>query len=310
MASLAELKKKSQETLGKVKEQQSSGGSVADPDIWTPTYDKEKGVGYAKVRFLPAPEGEDYPFVTLYSHGFKGSNGKWYINNSLSTIKKKDPCGEMNSALWNSGIESDKEVARKYGRRTNIFANVLIIDDPMHPELNGRVMKYRYGPMISKILDERMFPKFESDEPLNPFCPWTGADFEIRIVTKKVGKDTVPNYEKSFFHENSKMGSDEFIEEVWGKCHSLAAIISEDKFKTYDELKNELYQTLGDTVGSGIPVVASFASEQLLQEKTEAPAKQSARARVDDLDDGDDGVFDTSTKPTGVDDDINFFNSL
>ena len=315
MASLASLKAQSQSMLGKIKQQseQSNQSSDRDENIWTPMFDKEKGFGHAKVRFLPAPDGEDFPYVTTYSHGFKGSSGKWYIENSLSTLKRKDPVGEMNSRLWNSGIESDKQVARAYKRRTNLFANVLIIDDPMRPELNGTVKLYRYGPMIQKILEAAMFPQFETDAPVNPFDPWAGADFEIRIVGKQLNNAVVPNYEKSFFHEPSAMGDDERIEEVWKQCHSLQALLGEDKFKSYDELKGRLYEVLGATIGSGVPVVEGY--EAPVQEAAPAPvAPVPVAAPVED--NKDDIPWDDDPKPattnakSDVDDDIDFFNNL
>jgi hypothetical protein len=322
MSTLAQLKAKSAEMLANIKESASSqGNSNKDDRIWTPTYDKEKGSGYAVVRFLAPPDGETFPYVTLYSHGFKGPSGKWYIENSLSTLKQKDPVGEMNSALWNSGVESDKDVMRKHKRRENIFANVLIINDPMNPELNGTVKIYRYGPMIKKILEEKMFPKFETDVALNPFDMWTGADFEIRIVEKQVGKDKVPNYEKSFFKEPSPLGDDERIEEVWSQTHKLQELISPDKFKSYDELKNNLYSVLGPTVGSGIPTVPGFEDipkpskakpkQNLDEDESFTPRKNSAMSEEPpfDIDDKDTKSV-SSSFPSDDDDDISYFNSL
>lgn len=317
--SLAELKKQSQQVLNKIKENQEESYSDKNENIWTPSYDKAKGVGYAKVRFMPAPQGEDFPFVTVYSYGFKGPTGKWYIENALSTLKKKDPCGEMCTRLWNSGIESDKEVARKYKRRTNIYANVLIIDDPMNPDNNGTVKLYRYGPMIQKILDEKMFPQFETDTPLNPFDPWSGATFEIRITTKQVGKDTVPNYEKSFFHEPSAMGDDEMIEEKWALCHSLEAMRAADKFKSYDELKNKLYEVLGASVGSGIATVEGFSeapaekpAQQQQRSVQSAPKQQESVAASNESSSDDNPFVDSSSdEPSSSgDSDIDFFNNL
>lgn len=316
MASLAALKAQSQSMLGKIKQQseQQSQGSRGDDNIWTPMFDKERGAGYAKVRFLPAPEGEDFPFVTVYSHGFKGPTGKWYIENSLSTNKKKDPVGEMNSRLWNSGIESDKQVARSFKRRTNLYANVLIIDDPMRPELNGTVKLYRYGPMIQKILENAMFPQFETDTPVNPFDPWSGADFEIRMVGKQLNGAVVPNYEKSFFHEPSSLGDDETIEETWKKCNSLQELLGDSNFKSYDELKGRLYEVLGATVGSGVPVVEGYEAPVQEAAPVAAPVREvPVAAPVEDK--TDDIPWDNDPKPatqskSDVDDDLDFFNNL
>lgn len=261
---LAELKKQSASVVDKLKKQteETSGGYNKDDRIWTPKFDKATGIGYAVVRFLPAPQGEEYPYVTIYKHAFKGPTGKWFIENCPSTLKKPSPVGQMNNSLWNSGVESDKDVARKHKRKTEIYANVLVINDPIHPENNGTVKLYRFGPMILEVLNKRMFPKFETDVPLNPFCPWEGADFEIRITTKQVGKDLVPNYESSLFHAPKPMGTDAHIEQVWARCHSLAEIIAEKNFKSYDVLKKHLVEVLGKTVGSGIAVGGDDAHEE------------------------------------------------
>lgn len=312
--SLAELKKQSQAVLTKIKESKSdSYSSNEKSDVWTPTYDKEKGIGYAKVRFLPAPQGEDFPYVSIFSHGFKGPSGKWFIENCPSTIKKKSPVGDMNSRLWNSGIESDKQVARAYKRRQNIFANVLIIEDPMNPENNGTVKMYRYGPMIDKILQEKMFPQFETETPLNPFDPWGGAIFEIRITTKKVGKDTVPNYEKSFFHPPTPMGDDDFIEETWKQCHSLESLRAEDKFKSYDELKSKLFEVLGPTVGSGIATVEGYDEVPTPPKSNPAPSRSAPAPAPAAKDDDNDSPFDVDPSPVSEssgDSDQDFFDNL
>lgn len=221
----------------------------------------------------------------------------------------------MNSRLWNSGIESDKQVARSFKRRTNLFANVLIIDDPMRPELNGTVKLYRYGPMIQKILENAMFPQFETDTPVNPFDPWSGADFEIRMVGKQLNGNIVPNYEKSFFHEPSAMGDDETIEETWKKCESLQALLGESNFKSYDELKGRLYEVLGATVGSGIPVVEGYEAPVQQTAPTPAPEQTPVReepkadTQTDDIPWSEDPAPAKQAK-SDIDDDLDFFNNL
>ena len=86
--------------------------SYIDERFWKPTQDKA-GNGYAVVRFLPAREGEDLPWVRYWDHGFKGPTGLWYIENSLTSIGQPDPLSEANTLLWNSGREEDKATARE-----------------------------------------------------------------------------------------------------------------------------------------------------------------------------------------------------
>jgi hypothetical protein len=209
--------------------------------LWRPQLDKSSN-GYAVLRFLPAPDGEDLPWVRVFDHGFKGPTGKWYIENSLTTISKADPLGEVNSALWNSGVESDKEVARKQKRRLNYYSNVYIESDPQNPENEGKVFLYRYGKKIFDKLSEAMQPEFDDETPLNPFDLWKGASFKLKI--RQV--EGYWNYDKSSFSEPSQFkASDDEMEDIWKQAYSLTEMVAPDKFKSYDELSKKLDDVLG-----------------------------------------------------------------
>lgn len=209
--------------------------------LWRPQLDKSSN-GYAVLRFLPAPEEEDLPWVRVFDHGFKGPTGKWYIENSLTTISKADPLGEVNSALWNSGVESDKEVARKQKRRLNYYSNVYIESDPQNPENEGKVFLFRYGKKIFDKLSEAMQPEFDDETPLNPFDLWKGASFKLKI--RQV--EGYWNYDKSAFSEPSQFkDSDDEMEAIWKQTYSLSEMVAPDKFKSYDELSKKLDDVLG-----------------------------------------------------------------
>jgi len=209
--------------------------------LWRPQLDKSSN-GYAVLRFLPAPDGEDLPWVRVFDHGFKGPTGKWFIENSLSTIGQKDPLGEVNSALWNSGVESDKEIARKQKRRLNYYSNVYIESDPQNPENEGKVFLYRYGKKIFDKLSEAMQPEFDDETPLNPFDLWKGASFKLKI--RQV--EGYWNYDKSSFSEPSQFkASDDEMEDIWKQAYSLTEMVAPDKFKSYDELSKKLDDVLG-----------------------------------------------------------------
>ena len=217
----------------------TSGG--ADERLWKPEVDKT-GNGYAVLRFLPAPEGEDIPWVKMYSHAFQGPGG-WYMENSLTTLGSKDPVSEHNSRLWNSGIDSDKEVARKQKRKLSYYANVYIVKDPANPSNEGEVFLYKFGKKIFDKIQEAMQPEFEDENAINPFDFWQGADFKIKI--KKVAGFW--NYDSSEFAAPSALLSDdEALEAIWKKEYSLQELISSDKFKSYDDLKTRLAYVLGN----------------------------------------------------------------
>mgnify|MGYP001485867168 CR=1 FL=1 len=214
--------------------------SFDDDRFWKPELDKS-GNGFAVIRFMPAPDGEEIPWVRMFSHSFQGPGG-WYIENSLTTINKPDPVGDTNRRLWNSGSEADKEVARKQKRKLSYYSNIYVVSDPKHPENEGKVFLYKYGKKIFDKLMEAMQPQFEDETPVNPFDFWEGANFKMKI--RKV--EGYSNYDKSEFEAPSALlDDDDRLEEIWNSQTSLKELVSPDKFKTFDELKTKLDRVLG-----------------------------------------------------------------
>ena len=251
--SFADMKKRSKTDLSSlIKETEkisnpNSNFGDRDEGYWKPELDKS-GNGYAVIRFLPAPEGEELPWARIWNHGFQGPGG-WYIENSLTTLGQKDPVSEHNSQLWNSGIEANKEVARKQKRRLNYTSNVYIIKDPSNPQNEGQVFMYRYGKKIFDKINDLMNPEFEDESPVNPFDLWNGANFKMKI--RKV--EGYSNYDKSEFDSPSPLlDDDERLEEIWKSQKSLKELVSEDKFKSYDELKTKLDRVLGLTTSAPV----------------------------------------------------------
>ena len=221
---------------------QPAAGSSADERFWKPEMDKS-GNGFAVIRFLPAPDGEDMPWAKVWSHAFKGPGGQWYIENSLTTLGKDDPVGELNRELWNSGRDSDKEIARKQKRKLSYYANIYVVSDPAHPENEGRVFLYKFGKKIFDKLMEAMQPAFADETPINPFDLWAGADFKLKI--RKV--EGFWNYDKSEFSSASTLGGfdDDDLEKIWKQEYSLSEFTDAKNFKTYEELENRLNMVLG-----------------------------------------------------------------
>ena len=245
------------DTLQKSLEQSSSGTetkSYNDDRYWKIDLDKT-GNGYAVVRFLPASQNEDMPWVQYFDHGFQGPGG-WYIEKSLTTLNEKDPVSEHNTELWNSGLESNKDIARKQKRRLHYVSNILVVSDPTHPENEGKVFLFRYGKKIFEMLKDRMQPQFQDETPMNPFDLWEGADFKIKV--RKV--DGYWNYDKSEFATPKPLSDDDAkLEAVWNSQHSLQDVIGADQFKSYDELKQKLDRVLGMTASTA--TAASVASD-------------------------------------------------
>jgi hypothetical protein len=243
--SFSDLKKQSKlgsltAKLVKEVEKMNNSASSGDDRIWKLECDKS-GNGYAVIRFLPAPNGEDLPFVKLYSHAFQGSGG-WFIENSLTTLGQKDPVSELNSELWNNGTDSGKEIARKQKRKLTYVSNIYVVKDPANPTNEGQVFLYKYGKKIFDKLTEAMQPEFEDETPIDPFDFWQGANFKLKA--KNVAG--YRNYDSSEFSPQSALlDDDDAMEAIWKKQYSLAELVSPDQFKSYDELKKRLDYVLG-----------------------------------------------------------------
>jgi len=243
--SFADLKKKSR--LGSLTEklvkevEKGTGSKTVDERFWKPEMGKG-GTGSAVIRFLPAPEGEDLPWVKLWNHAFQGPTGQWYIENSLTTLGQKDPVSEHNSQLWNSGLESDKDIARKQKRKLSYYSNIYVVKDPVNPDNEGKVFLFKFGKKIFDKITAAMQPEFEDEEPINPFDFWQGANFKLKI--KKVAGYW--NYDSSeFARQEPLLDDDDAMEELWKKEYSLTAIVAPDQFKSYDELRTRLDYVLG-----------------------------------------------------------------
>ena len=221
--------------------------SYVDERLWKPELDKS-GNGYAVIRFLPAVDGEDMPWAKLWNHAFQGPTGQWYIENSLTTLGNNDPVSEMNSAYWNSGVESDKEIARRQKRKLQYYSNIYVVSDSRHPEHEGKVFLFRYGKKIFDKIMEAMQPAFEDETPVNPFDFWAGANFKLKI--RKV--DGYWNYDKSEFEAPTALfDNDDDIEKVWKKEYPLVDFTAPTNFKSYDELKTRLNMVLAGTTTVG-----------------------------------------------------------
>ena len=255
--------------------------SFDDERIWKPELDKS-GNGYAVIRFLPAPEGEDIPWQRMFSHSFQGPGG-WYIENSLTTINKNDPVSEANRKLWNSGSEADKETARRQKRKLSYYTNIYVVADPKHPENEGKVFLYKFGKKIFDKIMEAMQPQFDDEQAINPFDLWKGANFKLKI--RKV--DGFWNYDKSEFEAVTQLlPSDEELEKVYQSEYPLKPFHEESNFKSYAELKEKMERVLGESTDN-----------------------RTAEQVASDMDVTAEVPFDGG-KPTGASDTMDYFEKL
>jgi hypothetical protein len=275
--------KKSLESLTSELNKLSGGeGKGADDRFWAATVDKA-GNGYAVIRFLPPPAGEDVPFVRIFDHGFQGPGG-WYIENSLTTLGKSDPVSEYNSKLWNSGIEANKEIARKQKRRLHFISNIQVISDPGNPANEGKVFLYKYGKKIFDKLKEAMEPQFADEEAINPFDLWAGAPFKLKI--RQV--EGYRNYDKSEFGKSEALSDDDkVLEQIWKSEHSLQEFLDPKNFKSEEELRARLAKVLAEDA----PATKRKAAENTevpWQDEETAPTFKATHAPKYSSDDEDD----------------------
>ena len=268
--SFNDFKKKSKSNMTDLirkMEDQNKKTDYKDDRFWRPEIDKT-GNGFAIIRFLPEVENEDCPWAKVYSHAFRGPGG-WYIENCLTTISQKDPVSELNTQLWNSGVESDKNLARDRKRKLNYTSNIYVVSDPSNPQNEGKVFLYKYGAKIFEKLQEVMKPEFKDEEAINPFDFWKGANFRLKI--RKVAGYT--NYDKSEFDSSSPLckGDDAELEKVWKNQYPLTEFTNSSNFKTHQELKDRLYEVLGGDIRAasnvGYDKTAEDISESDIKEK-------------------------------------------
>ena len=288
--SFAKLKKQSKlgsltAKLVKEVEKMNNNGTSGDDRLWKLDVDKS-GNGYAVIRFLPAPDGEDLPFVKLYSHAFQGPGG-WYIENSLTTLGQKDPVSEYNTQLWNNGTDSGKETARKQKRKLTYTSNIYVVKDPANPENEGKVFLFKYGKKIFDKLTAAMQPEFEDEEAIDPFDFWQGANFKLKA--KNVAG--YRNYDSSEFAAVSPLlDADDALEAIWKKEISLAEIVATDQFKTYEDLKRRLDYVLGNTAprqDAEVEDEVEIIERERAEQEVTAAADSTSRSVTADADEDD-----------------------
>jgi len=261
-----------------------------DSDYFKLTKDKA-GNASATIRFLPKHPDDELPFVAIYTHAFQGPTGRWFIENSRTTLGEADPISEINRQLWASGLESNKEIARKQKRKTSYIANIYVVNDPANPDNNAKVFRFKFGKKIFEMIMDKANPTFAEDAPVNVFDPFDGADFKIRM--RQV--EGYPNYDTSIFTEVKPLAkTDEGIVEIVNQMKPLKELVAPSQFKTYDELKKK-YDAVMNTSGAGILAKAEEVVERMSTEPVKAekqPSKvveaKSVPAWEDTQEEGDD----------------------
>lgn len=287
------------ETLTQTIKQDVQQDSRSDDNMWKPTMGKD-GTGYAVIRFLPGKDPSKAPWIKMFDHGFQGPTGRWYIENSLTTLGQKDPVSDYNSKLWNNGTEDGKDQARKQKRRTNYYVNVMVLKDPANPQNEGKVKLYRFGQKIFDKLMGALQPEFADEDPINPFDLFEGANFRIKLKTVA----GYWNYDSSEFERPSPLSEDESkLEAIFNAQHDVHDLVTPDKFKSFEELQDKLYDVLDLKGGSAVAPSTAGTPQPAYQ----APTAETSTTEAEFAD-----VFKKPDASSSTDDDDleDYFKSL
>lgn len=262
--------------------------SYDDVRQWKLTLDQEKNLGGAVIRFLPTKDDATLSYVSYFEHSFKNeSNKKYYIERSLSSLNPpvRDALSLLNGRLWATGIESNKQIARNQKRNTRYVANILVVNDPAHPENNGKVFLYKFGPKIFSFIQSAVKPEVDAltgvaPDSMDVFDMWNGANLELRIKNTTNGW----NYDASKFSKLSPVhANDALIEAIFNQTYSLQEFVAESNYKTPEALAKRLVEVLGTSI-AGIAVIeggyTDFPSASTPQE-TQAPRQMEYQTKED-----------------------------
>lgn len=262
----ADYSKKVEDALG-------GGGYKKDERYWNLTVNKS-GVGQAVIRFMPEPEGEEMPIVKMLEHSFSVPNGDkkdWYIEKSRATLGEPDYATDWANEHRNSDNVTLKELAKKRSPSAKYVSNVYIVSDSGNPANEGKVMLFKYGAAIKKMLESGLKPEFEGEPVVNAFDPFAGgANFVLRAYN---GDNGMRTYDKSKFESAKPLfDDDKKVEAVWLSCHSLKGEIAPEKFKDYETLKKRYIQVckLEKQQGNGVPQTANAVQSQTTQSQAAA----------------------------------------
>lgn len=302
----ADLKKKSKSNLtnlvAELDKMSSGSKSYQDDRFWSVPMDEKTGNGLAVIRFLPAGKNDKLPWVPMYSHAFQGPGG-WYIENSLTTIGKADPCSERNSELWATGIEANKEIVRKRKRKQQYISNIYVISDPKNPQNEGKVFLFKYGKKIFDKIQEAMKPVFEGENPIDPFDFWQGADFRLKVRRA----DGYPNYDNSSFENQSPLldGDDGALEKIWNSLYNLSEFHDPKNFKSYEELNARLDKVLGIKA----PAAQSAGNTKPAPQQTKMESKSVSKTMTAD-DSADEMPWKVTDETEDEDESLDYFRKL
>lgn len=173
-----------------------------------------------RIRILPTKDGSS-PFVEVYFHEVQ-VDGKWVKLFDPKQEGKRSPLNEVHDSLMQTGVESDRDLARNYRARKFYIVKVIDRDN----EQDGvKFWRFKHNAKQDGILD-KIFPVFQKKGDIT--SPEKGRDLTLFLTLTKSGNgneytaiNSIMPEDPSPLSENQKQ-SDEWLSDelVWSDVYS------------------------------------------------------------------------------------------
>lgn len=284
-------------------------------EFYQPSADKGRdGVYKALVRFLPNVHNPAQSKIMKYYVWLEDpTTNEGFSVDCPSTVGKKSILKDMYWKLKKSESVKDQELADShFSRVESHIALVQILKDPNQPELEGKIMVYKFGAKINQKIEAQLKPEF--GDPVNPFDLFEGKVFALHIVKKMKWN----NYDQcGFVGDKTPLVLDgqpikrtkEDMEKVTAWLKENSTDISKYAYKDWDdEMTNKVLNVISKLVpdgrmieqmtnsaanegakGANAPAAApqtSFQTDDLMSApQSEAPAPSTGSGGVSSIDD-------------------------
>jgi len=132
-----------------------------------------------RIRILPTKDGSS-PFVEVYFHEVQ-VDGKWMKLYDPKQEGKRSPLNEVYQSLLQTGVESDKELARQYRSRKFYIVKVIDRDN----EQDGvKFWRFKHNAKGDGVLD-KIFPIFKNKGDVTDLEK--GRDLILSLALTKAG---------------------------------------------------------------------------------------------------------------------------
>ena len=164
----------------------TKSGESKDLEFYKPyPEDGKDGVYKALIRFVPNPaDPKKSKIHKYYVYLNDPQSGDGFSVDCPSTVGKKSILKDIFWKLKNSHSAADQELAKKFSRKEDYYSLVQIVQDKNRPELEGKVMIWKFGKKINDMIEAQLKPEY--GDPCNPYDLFDGKLFGVSV--RKVGE--------------------------------------------------------------------------------------------------------------------------